>query len=138
MTLLSPSQVVVLPSASSTYTPSTYNLSPVPQHLWNTSVVTSTRYSPSLEISSDGEIKFTGKPSKAALALIQVAQGCIDIQAAGKLAMMKSYHRGVKHCLTLAETMTREELIQRLQQELETREENFVKQALIESMETEV
>lgn len=74
-----------------------------------------------LDITNAGEIRFHGKPSKAARQLVGLCQYQIDEKTAGVQAMQRSYRRAVEKCLKLARTMEKDQLIELLEQEINVR-----------------
>lgn len=88
-------------------------------------------------ISMQGEVKWhLNKPNEGASRLVKSLQNCIDISSAGKVALSRSYLRGVEKCLRLAKTMTHEELIAALETEIEQRENKLTWQALKQTLDT--
>jgi len=88
-------------------------------------------------VSMQGEVKWhLNKPNEGATRLVNSLQNCIDISAAGKMAMARSYLRGIEKCLRLAKTMTHEELIAALETEIEQRENKLTWQALKQTLDT--
>jgi len=89
-------------------------------------------------ISVQGEVKWhLNKPNEGASRLVQSLQNCIDISSAGKVAIARSYLRGVEKCLRLARSMTQEQLIAALEIEIEHREGKLTWQALNNSLENQ-
>ena len=89
-------------------------------------------------ISMQGEVKWhLNKPNEGASRLVKSLQNCIDISSAGKVALSRSYLRGVEKCLRLAKTMTHEELIAALETEVQHREGKLTWQALNNSLENQ-
>lgn len=87
-------------------------------------------------VSMQGEVKWhLNKPNEGATRLVNSLQNCIDISAAGKLALSRSYLRGIEKCLRLARIMTQEQLIAALETEIEHREGKLTWQALNNSLE---
>lgn len=74
-----------------------------------------------LTVHYDGRIEYTGKPSAASDAFIKSCCAHIDLKAAGKLALEKTYRRAVEHCLKHAKSMSYEDFIDMLENELSTR-----------------
>ena len=74
-----------------------------------------------LEITAKGDIKYTGRPSKAADAFVKTLSGSIDINTIGPAAMARSYRKAIERCLRDAQRMGREEFIAMLENELQTR-----------------
>lgn len=88
-------------------------------------------------ISMQGEVKWhLNKPNEGASRLVKSLQNCIDISSAGKVALSRSYLRGVEKCLRLAKTMTHEELIAALETEIEQRENKLTWQVLKQTLDT--
>ena len=75
-----------------------------------------------LQICSNGDIKWSGSMLSAAKQLVNSLQHVVDSNRISKHAMARSYMRGVEKCLRLAKTMDKDQLIARLEEELENRE----------------
>lgn len=76
---------------------------------------------PALTIHYDGRIEYTGKPSQAAEAFYKALGSNIDINTAGKRALEKTYRRAIERCLRQARSMSHEDFITMLENELDTR-----------------
>ena len=87
---------------------------------------------PVLTIHYDGRIEYAGKPSAAANAFYKSLCSSIDIKAAGKRALEKTYRRAIKRCLNQAKTMSREDFIVMLEKELDARTSKAVLNTLTE------
>lgn len=85
-----------------------------------------------LTLHYDGRIEYTGKPSQASEAFLKSVASHIDLKAAGKLALEKSYRKTIERCLQQAKSMTQEEFITLLEKELETRNSKAVIMRLTE------
>jgi hypothetical protein len=92
---------------------------------------------PVLKIHNDGKIEYTGKPSVAAEAFLKAFGSNIDINAAGKLALEKTYRRAIERCLTQAKSMSHDDFIAMLENELDTRKSKAVLMRLQEPTESD-
>lgn len=87
---------------------------------------------PSVTIHHDGRVEYVGKPSEAAEAFYKALGSNINMKAAGKRALEKTYRRAIERCLNKAKSMTHEELIASLEKELDARNSKAVMMRLTE------
>jgi hypothetical protein len=91
-----------------------------------------------LSISIQGEVTWhQNHPTTAASKLVDSLQNCIDMKAAGEVAMARSYLQGVKKCLRIAKQVSHEDLIRVLETEVEHREGKLTWQVLNNSLENQ-
>lgn len=91
-----------------------------------------------LSISIQGEVTWhQNHPNKAAAQLVESLQNCIDMKAAGEVAMARSYLQGVEKCLRMAKQVSHEDLIRALETEVEHRKGKLTWQALNNSLENQ-
>lgn len=83
-----------------------------------------------LTIHKDGTVEWTGPLSKNADAFVNAVGYSIDKNAAGEQAMAKSYRKAIERCLRQIKTMSKEDFIAALEQEVETRMSKAVWQEL--------
>ena len=81
---------------------------------------------PVLKIHQDGRIEYSCKPSAAAESFIKALGGNIDLKAAGKFALEKTYRRAIKRCLNQAKSMSHDDFIAMLENELDARNSKAV------------
>lgn len=75
-----------------------------------------------LEIGFDGTITWNGPPSKAARLLLSSVRSVLDLDTIGDMAAERMYRRTVARMLRMARSMSQEEFIDRLEQELQARQ----------------
>lgn len=88
--------------------------------------LTSTHGSPLLEIFYDGTVEWHGPPSKGARALIGSVRSILDLDTVGHAAADRIYRKALQRSLNMARSMSREEFIDRLEQELQARQSKAV------------
>jgi len=87
-----------------------------------------------LEIHTDGRIVCNASPSKAADQFINALGVSLDAKASSKSALLRAYIRANDRILKLAKSMTKEELIAKLEEEQHNRNSAEVYSRLIEDI----
>lgn len=77
--------------------------------------------SPILEILFDGQVKWSGPPSQGSRLLLKSLRSVIDLDSVGDAAAERIYRRAIEKCLNMARSMDRDEFIDQLDRELQTR-----------------
>ena len=83
-----------------------------------------------LTIDADGTVTWKGSLTQNAKALVNAIGYNIDKVTAGEQAMAKSYRKAVERCLRQIKTMSKEDFIEMLEQEVKTRLSKAVWQEL--------
>jgi hypothetical protein len=99
-------------------------------HQPNSAITISAEGGVMLNIHHDGRVEWTGPLSKNATAFVNVVGAYIDKDAAGKLALAKSYRRAIERCLQQIKQMDKDEFIAMLEKEVEIRKSKAVWQEL--------
>lgn len=87
---------------------------------------------PVIIIHQDGSVEYFGKPSEAADTFFKALGHLIDLKAAGTLALEKTYRRAIERCLNQSKSMSHEDFVAMLENELEVRNSKAVLMRLSE------
>jgi hypothetical protein len=79
-----------------------------------------------LRITADGDVKWSGKPSKAADVFMTILGNAIDSKAATAGMRQRTYERACRSILSKAKAMNRDELIDFLERSLQNRSQKRV------------